>query len=98
METVLQLPDSEDPCTIKEVVAALKKEKLYPRHEAKAWGDWIHFEGSRTVISIESMRGLTSSATVEHAEDEGDELAPAIFRAFSRLRWIGIGEDGEYQL
>ena len=98
METVLQLPESEDPCTVKEVVEALRKEKLFPRHESKNWGDWIHFEGYRTVISIESMRGLTSSATIEHAEDDGDDLTPAIFRAFGRLNWIGIGEDGEFPL
>ena len=44
------------------------------------------------------MRGLTSSATIEHAEDDSDELTPAIFRAFGRLGWVGIGEDGEFQL
>jgi len=98
METVLQLPDSEDPCTVKEVVDALRKEKLFPRHESKNWGDWIHLEGYRTVISIESMRGLTSSATIEHAEDDADELTPSILRAFGRLGWVGIGEDGEYPL
>ena len=98
METVLQLPESEDRCTIIDVVEALRKEKLFPRHESKNWGDWIHFEGHRTVISIESMRGLTSSATVEHSEDESEELAPAILRAFGRLGWVGIGEDGEYAL
>ena len=98
METVLQLPESEAPCTIKEVVEALRKEKLFVRHEAKNWGDWIHIEGEQTVISIESLRGLTSSATIEHAEDESEGLSPAIFRAFHRLRWVGIGEDGEYPL
>jgi hypothetical protein len=98
METVLQLPESEDPCTIKDVVEALRKEKLFPSHESKNWGDWIHFEGERTVISIESLRGLTSSATIEHSEDESEELTPAILRAFGRLKWVGIGEDGEYPL
>jgi len=98
METVLQLPESEDPCTIKDVVEALRKEKLFPSHESKNWGDWIHFEGERTVISIESLLGLTSSATIEHSEDESEELTPAILRAFGRLKWVGIGEDGEYPL
>ncbi len=98
METVLQLPESEDPCTIREVVEALRKEKLSPRHEAKNWGDWIHLEGYGTVISIESMRGLTSSATIEHGEGEDEEPADAILRAFGTLGWVGIGEDGEYPL
>ena len=53
METVLRLPESEDPVTIREVVSALRKEDLEPRHESKNWGDWIHLEGFRTVISIE---------------------------------------------
>jgi hypothetical protein len=44
------------------------------------------------------MRGLTSSATIEHSEDETEELTPAILRAFGRLKWVGIGEDGEYPL
>lgn len=98
METVLHLPESEDPCTVREVVEALRKEKLSPRHEAKNWGDWIHLEGCGTVISIESMRGLTSSATIEHADDEREDPAPAILRAFGKLGWMGIGEDGEYPL
>ena len=98
METVLQLPESDDPCTVKEVVEALRKEKLFPRHESKNWGDWIHLEGCTTVISIESMRGLTSAATVEHGENERDDPSPAILKAFGKLGWIGIGEDGEYPL
>lgn len=98
METVLQLPDSEEPCTLDEVIVALRKEKLHPRLESKNWGDWIHFEGSRTVISIESMRGLTTSATIEHDDDDADDLIPAILRAFGSLKWVGIGEDGEYPL
>jgi len=98
METVLQLPDTEDPCTIRDVLDALRKEKLSPRHESKNWGDWIHLEGCSTVISIESMRGLTSSATVEHGEDEREDPSPAIFRAFGKLGWVGIGEDGEFPL
>ena len=95
METVLRLPDSEEPVTIREVVSALKKEKLEPRHEAKNWGDWIYIEGCRTVISIDSMRGLTSAATVEHAEDDPSDPSQAILRAFHRLGWVGIDEDGE---
>lgn len=98
METVLRLPESEDPVTIREVVSALKKENLEPRHEAKNWGDWIHLEGCRTVISIESMRGLTTAATVEHGEDDGQDPTQAILRAFHRLGWVGIDEDGEYPL
>jgi hypothetical protein len=98
MQTVVQTPEGEVACTIREVVAALKKQKLEARHEAKDWGDWIHLEGSETVISIESMRGLTSTATIEHAEEEANDPRLAIFAAFHQLGWIGIDEDGEYPL
>ena len=99
METQVVLPDSEPPNTISEVVAALRKAKLTPKHEAKNWGDWIHLEGHKTVISIESMRGLTSSATIEHAEGEETGTArDAIIKAFSSLGWEGMDEDGPYPL
>ena len=65
METLLKLHESETPSTITEVLSALRKQHLEPRHEKKSWGDWIHFEGYSTVISIESNRGLSRSATVE---------------------------------
>ena len=71
METLLQLSESEAPSTIVEVLQALRGQDLDPRHEAKTWGDWIHIDGFRTVISIESMRGLTRSATIEHGENDG---------------------------
>lgn len=98
MQTVVRTPEGETACTIREVVAALNKQKLEARHEAKDWGDWIHLEDSETVISIESMRGLTSTATIEHAEDEARDPRLAIFAAFHQLGWIGIDEDGEYPL
>lgn len=99
METQLQANESEPPSTISEVLSSLRQEKLEVRHEKKNWGDWIHFEGYLTVISIESMRGLTSAATIEHGEgEETDEPIPAIFRAFGRLGWHGIDEDGEFPL
>lgn len=99
METVVQLPESEAPNTISEVLTAFRKEKLEPRHEKKSWGDWIHFEGFQTVVSIESIRGLTSSATVEHAEDEeNSEPGTSILRAFGKLGWTGIDDDGEFML
>lgn len=98
MQTVVQVPEGETSCTIREVVTALRAEKLEARHEKKNWGDWIHLAGSDTVISIESMRGLTSTATIEHAEDESEELAPSILCAFHRLGWVGVDEDGEYPL
>lgn len=99
METLLQLPESEAPSTISEVLSALRKQDLEPRHDKKAWGDWIHFEGYTTVISIESNRGLSSSATIEHGEgEENDEPIPSIFRAFSQLGWHGIDDDGEFEL
>ena len=99
METLLQLSDSSAPSTIKEVLDALKKQHLEPRLESKAWGDWIYLEGYKSVISIESHRGLSSSATVEHAEgEEHGELAQCIFRAFGKLGWHGVDDDGEFSL
>ncbi|MFK7850241.1 MAG: hypothetical protein AB8D78_04610 [Akkermansiaceae bacterium] len=99
METVLQLPDSSPPNTLEEVAAALEKQHLEPRIESKTWGDWIYLNNYRTVISIESMRGLSSSATIEHDEDENqDEPAKSILRAFASLGWVGIDEEGEFAL
>lgn len=98
MNTVVQIPEGESPCTISEVVAALKKEKVEARHQKKDWGDWIILSGSETVISIESMRGLTSTATIEHAESEADGLALQIQSAFHKLGWEGVDEDGPYPL
>lgn len=99
METLVTLPDSEAPNSIGEVLQALRNVKLAPRHEAKSWGDWIHLEGHRTVISIESMRGLARSATIEHADGEEEgEPAQSIFKAFASLGWQGNDEDGPYPL
>jgi hypothetical protein len=99
METLLQLSDSSAPSTIKEVLDALKKQHLEPRLESKAWGDWIYLEGYNSVISIESNRGLSSSATIEHAEGEEDgELVQSIYRAFAKLGWHGVDDDGEFPL
>ena len=97
METLLQLSDSSAPSTLKEVLDALKKQHLEPRLESKAWGDWIYLEGYNSVISIESNRGLSASATIEHAEGEEDgELVHSIFRAFGKLGWPGMDDDGEF--
>ncbi len=99
METLLQLPESSAPSTLNEVLNSLKKENLEPRLESKSWGDWIYIDGYNTVISIESNRGLSSSATIEHAEgEEDDDLVPKIFKAFARLGWHGIDDDGEFAL
>jgi hypothetical protein len=99
METLVQLSESEAPSTISEVLSALRKQDLEPRHESKAWGDWIHLEGYTTVISIESNRGLSRSATIEHGEgEESDEPIPSIFRAFGQIGWHGIDDDGEFTL
>ena len=99
METLLQLPDTSTPSTLNEVLASLKKEHLEPRLESKAWGDWIYLEGYNSVISIESNRGLSSSATIEHADGEEDgEFILCIHRAFGRLGWHGIDDDGEFTL
>ncbi len=99
METLVRIPDSTPPSTLIELLAALRKEHLNPRHEAKSWGDWIYLECYQTVISIEANHGLTSSATIEHGEGEEDgEPVVSILRAFGRLGWHGIDEDGEFQL
>ena len=99
METLLQLPEEEAPSTLSEVLSALRKQDLEPRHEKKSWGDWIHLEGYTTVISIESNRGLSRSATIEHGEgEEQEEPIPSIFRAFGHIGWRGIDDDGEFEL
>ncbi len=99
METQLQLSDTSAPSTLTEVLDSLRKEHFEPRLESKAWGDWIYLEGYNSVISIESNRGLSSSATIEHAEGEEDgEFIQCIYRAFARLGWHGIDDDGEFPL
>lgn len=99
METLLKLSDSSNPCTLIEVLDSLKKEHFEPRLESKAWGDWIYLAGYRSVISIESNRGLSSSATVEHADGEEEgEFVRCIYRAFGRLGWHGVDDDGEFAL
>lgn len=99
METLIKLPDSATPSTITEVLASLRKEHFEPRHESKAWGDWIYLETYTTVISIESNRGLSSSATIEHGEGEEEgEPFTSLKRAFGRLGWMGVDDDGEYPL
>ncbi len=99
METIIKLPDDETPSTISEILASLRKEHFEPRHEAKAWGDWIYLDSYTTVISIECNRGLSSSATIEHGEGEEEgEPTVSILRAFGRLGWHGIDDDGEYPL
>lgn len=99
METLLQLSDSETPSTLTEVLDSLSKEHLEPRLESKAWGDWIYLDGYNSVISIESNRGLTSSATIEHGEGEEDgEILQCIYRAFARLGWHGVDDEGVFPL
>ncbi|GAA5494012.1 hypothetical protein SAMN02745181_1551 [Rubritalea squalenifaciens DSM 18772] len=97
METHVHLPDSEPPATIREVVAALKKQKLPAKHDKQSWGDWINLEGKDTVISIESMNGLTTRATIEEASGE-DEVLIKCINAFRALGWYGEDEDGPYPL
>jgi hypothetical protein len=99
METLVRLPEDSAPSTITEVLAALRKEHLDPRHESKAWGDWIYLACYNTVISIESNRNLSSSATIEHGEgEEHGEPVVSILRAFGRLGWHGIDHDGQFPL
>ena len=98
METRVQVPDMDPPSSISEVMLALRDQKLQPKHENKDWGDWISFSGNSTVISIESMRGLASSATIEHDEQDGDTINQKILSAFGSLGWVGIDEEGEFRL
>ncbi len=96
METLLR---STEPTTLDDVLASLGKEHLDPRLESKAWGDWIYLDGYNSVISIESNRGLSTSATIEHAEGEEEgEFVQCIHRAFGRLGWHGVDDDGEFAL
>ena len=97
METQVSLPDGELPATIREVVAALKKQKLKATHDKQSWGDWINFEGLETVIAIESNNGLTTRATIESTEDEYMTLQSCL-SAFRKLGWQGEDEDGPYPL
>ena len=99
METLVRLPQSSPPTTLIEVLAALRKEYLDPRHESKALGDWIYLECYDTVISILAISGLSNSATIEHAEGEEEgEPSVSILRAFGRLGWHGVDDDGEFPL
>ena len=97
METRVHLPDSEPPAAISEVMTALRGKGLKPKHDKKNWGDWINFPDKQTVISIESMRGLASSATIEEADGE-DALNGKIIEAFRSLGWWGEDEEGPYPL
>lgn len=101
METRVVLEDSIPPQTIRSIVATLKSIKLKAFHDCKDWGDWITFSNSSIVISIESVRGLTSSATIE-LENEDDEAElenqVKILTVFSKLGWKGVDQDGIYIL
>ncbi|MCF7675236.1 MAG: hypothetical protein K9N23_08900 [Akkermansiaceae bacterium] len=99
METQLIVPHSTPPSTITQITEALRKEHFEPRHEAKTWGDWIHLYGFRSVISIEATGGVSHAATIEHGEgeEEGEPIS-SILRAFGKLGWHGMDDDGEYPL
>ncbi len=57
MQTVVRIPEGETPCTIREVVAALKGRRLAARHEKKDWGDWIHLGVVSRTGSAQSIFG-----------------------------------------
>jgi len=97
METQVHIPAEQNAITIREVVNALKKQKLEAKHDKASWGDWINFKGCNTVISIESANGLTTRATIEQAEGEDQVLIDCI-SAFRKLGWHGQDEDGPYPL
>lgn len=98
MDYLVAVPESGSPNTLREVIAALRAQKFEITHDHKNWGDWLRFVGCDTVISIEVAHGLTSAATIEHCDDDSEDVLPAIYRAFHHLGWIGLDEDGEYQL
>lgn len=98
MEIVVRLPEDRSPQTLQKVVTAIRSQKLGVKHEHKNWGDWLRLEGCETVISIECLNGLTSSATIEHSDDDSEEVLPALYRAFDKLGWEGYDEDGPYCL
>ena len=98
METKVHLPETEKPSSIKAVISALHDQGLDPQHDKRDWGDWINLPPHKTVISIESMRGMTTSATIEYADGEDDALEIPIITAFRELGWYGTDEDGEYRL
>jgi len=97
MEIRVILPENEPPATVKEVVTALKSAKLKPQLQNKDWGNWIVFDTEETVISIESNRGLTSSATIEYEENDWN-FVQKITSVFIELGWLGEDHDGPYQL
>ena len=99
METLLVVPHASPPSTITQIMEALRKEHLEPSHEGKTWGDWINIYGFRSVISIECTGGISHAATIEHGENEEEgEPITSILRAFGKLGWHGIDDDGEYPL
>jgi hypothetical protein len=98
METLLHLPDRKPPSSLVEVIQVLRDRKLEPLHDHKSWGDWIVFPGYDTVVSIESIRGLARSATIEHADPEETELVNDILAAFGKLGWWGREGDEEFAL
>jgi len=97
METQVHIPDDQPPATIGEIVSALKKQKLKAHHDKANWGDWINITDQKTVISIESLNGLTTRATIEHADGE-DSVLDACIAAFRSLDWHGEDADGPYAL
>ena len=97
METRVILPDSKPAQSIKEVVTALRSQKLKPRHEKKTWGDWIYLDRAETVVAIESIRGMATSATIESTESEW-EINQKVLTAFARLGWMGEDDEGPYPL
>ena len=99
METQLVIPHYEAPSTISQLLDGLRRVHFEPRHESKVWGDWIYIYGFRTVISLECVNGICHAATLEHGdgEEEGEPIT-SILRAFGKLGWHGIDDNGEYPL
>lgn len=101
METRVALPESEPPQTIRSIIVTLKSIHLKPTHDQQDWGDWITFKDSSIVISIESNRGLSSSATIELINEDDDKelnIQKKIINVFHKLGWKGVDQDGTYSL
>jgi hypothetical protein len=98
MDIVVTIAEDGAPTTLKKVITAIRAQDFQVKHDHKNWGDWLRIEGCETVISIECVDGYTSSATIEHCEEDSEALLPALFKAFDRLGWVGMDEDGPYPL
>lgn len=98
MDIVVTQSEDRPSTTLRQVITAIRAQDFTVTHDHKNWGDWLRLAGCETVISIECIHGITSSATIEHCDDDSEEVLPALYRAFDRIGWVGMDEDGIYKL